>query len=80
MVIKRMNELGLTDCLSHVNGEPVPTFRHPRGWVAHQLDYCYVNEPVMQRFIGAHVPDRSEIFESKPKLLSDHLPIICEFR
>ncbi len=80
LIIERLNKLGLTDCLSHFNGEPVPTFRHPRGWVVHQLDYCYVNEPLMQRFDGAHVADQSEIFESKPKMLSDHLPIICEFR
>ena len=79
MVIERMNELGLTDCLSHFKHKPVPTYKPPVGSVIHQLDYCYVNEPLMQRFDGARVPDQSEIFESKPKMLSDHLPIICEF-
>lgn len=80
MVIKRMNKLGLTDCLSHVKGNPVPTYKSPRGSFIHQLDYCYVNKPLMKRLAQVHVPDRSEIFESKPKMLSDHLPIICEFR
>lgn len=80
MVIARLNKLGLTDCLSHFEGEPVPTFKPSRGSVIHQLDYCYVNKPLMKRFVRAQVPDQSEIFDHQPKMLSDHLPIICEFR
>ena len=80
MVISRLNELGLIDCLGKFNSEPVPTFRHPGRSVRHQLDYSYVNEPLLKRCVRANVPDRSEIFDHKPKMLSDHLPIICEFR
>ena len=79
-IIKRMNKLGLTDCLSHFEGKFVPTFKSPVGSVIHQLDYCYVNNPLMKRFLQARVPDQSEIFSRQPKRLSDHLPIICEFR
>ena len=80
VVIKRMNELGLTDCLSHYEGKFVPTFRHSRGSIIHQLDYCYVSKPLMNRFVHSHVPDQSEIFgNGQSKMLSDHLPIICEF-
>ena len=78
-IIERLNKLGLTDCLSHFEGKPVPTFKHTRGSVRHQLDYCYVNKPLMQRFVCAHVPEQSKIFGHQPKMLSDHLPIICEF-
>lgn len=80
MVIKRLNELGLTDCLSHYKSKPIPTYKPPVGPVIHQLDYCYVNKPLMKLFVRAHVPAQSEIFDSQPKMLSDHLPIICEFR
>ena len=79
MVFDRMNKLGLTDCLSHFERKLVPTYRHPRGLVDHQLDYCYVNKPLIQRLNRAFVPDQSEIFGHQPKMLSDHLPIICEF-
>lgn len=80
VVIQRMIELGLTECLSHSECKPVPTFKSTHGSVNHQLDYLYVNTSLMKRLVRAYVPDQSEIFESKPKMLSDHLPIICEFR
>ena len=79
MVIDRLNELGLIDCLSEFNSDPVPTFRNPRGWVKYQLDYCYVNEPLLKRCVSANVPDQVEIFGHQPKMLSDHLPIFCKF-
>ena len=79
MVIDRMNKLGLTDCLSHFEGKAIPTFKHSGGSVRHQLDYCYVSEPLLERCVRANVPDQSEIFGHQPKMLSDHLPIICEF-
>ena len=80
MVIRRMNKLRLTDCLSHFKRKPVPTYKPPVGSVIHQLDYCFVNEPLMRTLVRAHVPNQSRIFDHKPKMLSDHLPIICEFR
>lgn len=75
-VIERMNGLRLTDCLSHFHGEPVPTFRHSGGSVLHQLDYCYVNRPLLNRLAHARVPEREQVFDER---LSDHLPIVCEF-
>lgn len=77
-VIERLNTLGLTDCLSHHHGSPVPTFQHSTKTVDHQLDYCYVNAPMLDRLAGARVPSREEVFDRKPRL-SDHLPILCEF-
>ena len=80
LVIQRMIELGLTECLSHSECKPVPTFKPPIGSVIHQLDYCYVNKPLMNRYVHTHVPDQPEIFgNGQSKALSDHLPIVCEF-
>lgn len=76
--IERLNALGLTDCLSHFHGAPVPTFRHSSGAIDHQLDYCYVNAPLLDRLKLARVPDQAEVFDARPRL-SDHLPIVCEF-
>lgn len=77
-IIERLNALGLTDCLSHSRGRPVPTYQHPRKMVDHQLDYCYVNDPMLKRLRRARVPSHEEVFDPTPRL-SDHLPIVCEF-
>ena len=77
-IIERLNALGLTDCLSHLHGGAVPTFQHPRKMVDHQLDYCYVNAPMLERLRRARVPSHEEVFDPRPRL-SDHLPIVCEF-
>ena len=78
-IVERMHAAGLTDCLSHFHGEPVPTFRHSRGFIEHQIDYCYVNAPMLDRLTEARVLSREAVFGPTPKL-SDHLPILCEFR
>lgn len=75
-VADRMNGLGRTGCPSHFHGGPVPTFRHDGGSVPHQLDYCYVIRPLLNRLTRVRVPARAEVFDRR---LSDHLPIICEF-
>ena len=77
-IVDRMTRLGLTDCLAPCADHPVPTFRHPRGYITHQLDYVYVNAPLLKRLKVVRVPDRGEVFDQKPRL-SDHLPIVCEF-
>ena len=77
-IIERLNALGLTDCLSHSHAGPVPTFQHSSKTVDHQLDYCYVNAPMLKRLRDARVPSYEEVFSGTPRL-SDHLPIVCEF-
>lgn len=77
-IIERLNALGLTDCLSHFHRGPVPTFQHTSKSVDHQLDYCYVNTPMLDRLRTARVPSHKDIFYTTPRL-SDHLPIVCEF-
>ena len=77
-IIHRLNALGLTDCLSHHSGHSVPTFQHSSKSVEHQLDYLYVNAPLLNRLTSARVPGREEVFDTYPRV-SDHLPIVCEF-
>ena len=78
-IVERMTKLGLTDCLSPGAVNPVPTFQQTSKRVDHQLDHLYMNEPLRQRLEVARVPDRTEVFDQKPRV-SDHLPIVCEFR
>ena len=77
-IIRRLNDLGLTDCLSYYSDQDVPTFRHSGGSISHQLDYCYVSAGLLERLSCARVLSRQEVFGPTPKL-SDHLPIVCEF-
>ena len=77
-IIDRLTALGLTDCLSHHNGHSVPTFQHSSKSVEHQLDYLYVNKPLLNRLTSPRVPGREEVFDTHPRV-SDHLPIVCEF-
>ena len=77
-IIRRLNRVGLVDCLSHSQGGPVSTFQHTGGSVEHQLDYCFVNVPMLARLTQARVPSHEDVFHRRPKL-SDHLPIMCEF-
>lgn len=79
-IIQRLSRLGLVDCLSRSHGGPVATFRAARdGSVTHQLDYCFVNGPMLKRLRRpARVPSREDVFDREPPL-SDHLPVSCEF-
>ena len=77
-IVDRLNALGLTDCLGHFNKAAVPTFQHTSKVVEHQLDYCYVNKPMLERLTNARVLPREDVFDRIPRL-SDHLPILCEF-
>ena len=77
-IVARLNALGLADCLSHFHHGPIPTFQHTNKTVEHQLDYCYVNGPMLERLTLARVPGHEEVFHRGPRL-SDHLPILCEF-
>ena len=77
-IVGRLNALGLTDCLSHYHGGAVPTFQHSGKSIEHQLDYCYVNAPMLERLTQARVPSAEDVFHRRPRL-SDHLPILCEF-
>jgi hypothetical protein len=76
-VLDRMGALGLTECLRHVNGDVVPTFRNPRGGkVIHQMDHLFVSGSLLERLTSCETGDADRVFKQS---LSDHLPIIADF-
>ena len=77
-IIDRLNSLGLTDCLSHCHHGAVATYMHSNKVVEHQLDYVYVNGPMLERLTQSRVPRQEDVFDQVLRL-SDHLPIVCKF-
>jgi exonuclease III len=77
-MLERMRRLGLTECLRRTENDPiVPTFRHSRGGVYHQMDHLFVSSTLCSRLNRCIVGDQAVIFG---KSLSDHLPIIADFQ
>lgn len=76
--LRRMRGLGLTECLRRTEEDPiVPTFRHSRGGIHHQMDHLFVSQTLAVRLEKCSVGDQSVVFDG---LLSDHLPIIADFK
>jgi exonuclease III len=77
-MLQRMRDLGLTECLRQYNGGTIiPTFRHSKGEIEHQIDHLFVSNGFYSRLEKCTVGDQAIIFG---KSLSDHLPIIADFR
>ena len=72
-VLDNMRAAGLDEAVRLLHGGPVPTFRHARGSVKHQLDHFYINSKARQDFVGCRVLSDSGVFEQG---LSDHLPLV----
>ena len=78
-VFNRMNDLGFTECLSKFNGKLIPTFQNATDKkVIHQVDHLFVTNTIYSKLNECGVGNQSIIF-GKPSL-SDHLPIIADFR
>ena len=76
-ILDRMEALDLQECLRLAQGRLVPTFRNPsNGQVIHLMDHLFVSKPLAARLISCEAGDQAKVFDS----LSDHLPIIAEFR
>ena len=71
-VIDNMRALGLEDAIFDMAGSAVPTFRHSRGSVKHQLDYFYLCAAARKGLQRCSVLNDRGIFERN---LSDHLPL-----
>jgi hypothetical protein len=72
----RANSMCLYTHLEH--GRLVPTFQNPRGGdVVHQIDHLYVTVPLSNELVACEVGSQERVFGQQ---MSDHLPIIAEFR
>jgi endonuclease/exonuclease/phosphatase family metal-dependent hydrolase len=77
-IVRRLNDLGLTECLRAHQGRLVPTFRNPRGGgIVHQIDHLYVSETLLDQMLVCNAPMEDRIFAEG---LSDHLPIVADFK
>jgi len=77
-MLERMSRLGFAECLRKANDDSIiPTFRHSTGSVDHQLDHLFVSNGLFSKLEKCSVGDQAIIFG---KSLSDHLPIIADFR
>jgi exonuclease III len=74
-LIRGLEEMGLHECLKGFNDEIVPTFKHSRGSVIHQLDYMFVTQSLRECLSSCSTGDDKILTES----FSDHLPIISKF-
>jgi endonuclease/exonuclease/phosphatase family metal-dependent hydrolase len=74
----RMSELGLIECLRFFQGKLTPTFENPRDKkIVHQIDHLFVSEHMIEHLISCKTGDKDRVFGGS---LSDHLPIIADFR
>ena len=72
--------LGLVECLRHKQGALTPTFRNTsNGGIVHQMDHLFVTEVLAQRLTACDTGSRDRVFGSHPRL-SDHLPVVADFR
>jgi len=77
--LDRMMALGLTECLRTHQRALTPTFRHPRGSVRNQIDHMFASTQLATRLVECGVGSRDRVFGVSP-MLSDHLPLIADFR
>ena len=76
--LDRMATLGMVECLASFQGRLTPTFRNPRGGrVIHQIDHLFASSKLAEQLRWCEVPPAEDFFQ---RGLSDHLPIIADFR
>jgi endonuclease/exonuclease/phosphatase family metal-dependent hydrolase len=76
--LDRMEALGLHECLRMTKGVLTPTFRNPReGVILHQMDHLFVTSALSGRLVSCDVGLAEVVFDRR---LSDHLPIVADFR
>lgn len=75
-ILERMNQIWFTESLQAYNNAIIPTFKHSREKLDHQIDHLFVTNDVYSTTVWCCVWDQSVVIW---KWLSDHLPIIAEF-
>jgi len=72
-----MKKLGFKECLRDYNEKIIPTYKHTDKTINHQIDHLFVTNKLYSKIKGCSVGDKSVVFR---KYLSDHLPIIADFK
>ena len=76
--LDRMAALGFMEVLRYSKGKLTPTFRNTsNGLIKHQMDHLFITQPLAQYLISCDTGSVERIFDQG---LSDHLPIIADFR
>lgn len=76
--LDHMEKFGLVECLRASTGQLTPTFRNPKGGkVVHQMDHLFVSRSISARMSRCATASYADIFVAG---LSDHVPIIADFR
>ena len=76
--LDRMKNLGFIECLRSYKNKLTPTFKNPRGGkIIHQIDHLFVTNDLFSKLKCCTIGDESTIFG---KSISDHLPIIADFK
>lgn len=77
-ILNRMSEIGFKECLRGYNRKIVPTFKNTNGGlVVHQMDHLFVTNDLYVKLKNCTVGDKNIVFGQS---LSDHLPIIAEYK
>ena len=77
-ILDRMLNTGFIECLYNFNNKLIPTFKNASNkQVLHQMDHLFTSNTLYKKLINCEVLDNLNIFE---KSISDHLPIIAEFK
>lgn len=76
--LDRMEALSLAECLRLTTGMLTPTFRNlSDSAIQHQIDHMFVTAALSDRLAACDVGLREIVFDQR---LSDHLPIVADFR
>jgi exonuclease III len=77
-ILDRYYALGLKECLKEYNGKLTPTFKNTNGGkVIHQMDHLFTSNDLFENLENCYITEQNEIFDNN---LSDHLPIIANFK
>lgn len=76
--LDRMQSIGLIECLRYKTGKLTPTFKRiSGGQLTNQIDYLWVTQALATGLELCAVGDSNRVFGQN---LSDHLPIIADFK
>jgi endonuclease/exonuclease/phosphatase (EEP) superfamily protein YafD len=76
--LDRMAALGLTECLRQAQGRLTPTFRNTDGGaVKVQIDHVFTSPRLAADLLDCRAGSIEDVFG---RSLSDHLPVIADFR